>query len=61
MSRGAVVVIACRQDKSARAGLTHLVKTEVADDAETATWDQIQAIYRCWLYEEGQEVRDDEG
>ena len=47
--------------KSARAGLTHLVKTECGDDAETATWDQVQAIYRCWLYEEGQAVLDDEG
>jgi hypothetical protein len=47
--------------ESARAGLTHLVKTETGEDAETATWEQIQAIYRCWLYEEGQEVRDDDG
>jgi hypothetical protein len=46
---------------SSRAGLTHLVKTECGDDSETATWDQIQAIYRCWLYEEGQEVRSDDG
>jgi REP element-mobilizing transposase RayT len=46
---------------SARAGLTHLVKTECGDDAETATWDQVQAIYRCWLYEEGQAVLDDDG
>ena len=46
---------------SARAGLTHLVQTECGDDAETATWDQVQAIYRCWLYEEGQAVLDDDG
>ena len=45
----------------ARGGLTHLVKTEVGDDAETANWAQIQAIYRCWLYEEGQEGRDETG
>jgi len=45
----------------AREGLTNLVKAETGDDAETVTWNQIQAIYRCWLYEEGQEVRDDEG
>ena len=45
---------------SARAGLTHLVKTECGDDAETATWDQVQAIYHCWLYEEGQAVLDDD-
>jgi hypothetical protein len=47
--------------ESARAGLTQLVKSEVGDDAETSSWDQVQAIYRCWLYEEGLEVRDDDG
>lgn len=47
--------------EAARAGLTRLVKTEVGDGSETATWAQIQAVYRCWLYEEGQEVRDENG
>ncbi len=47
--------------EAARAGLTRLVKTEVGDGSETATWAQVQAIYRCWLYEEGQEVRDENG
>jgi len=47
--------------KSARAGLRRLVRTETDDDASTATWGQIQAIYRCWLYDEGKVVIDDDG
>ena len=46
---------------SARAGLTRLVKTECGDDSETETWGQVQAIYRCWLYEDGKEIRDEAG
>ena len=45
----------------ARAGLSRLVRTETGDDASTATWAQIQAIYRCWLYDEGKVVLDDDG
>jgi len=46
---------------SARAGLSRLVRTETGDDTSTATWAQIQAIYRCWLYDEGKVVLDDDG
>ena len=42
-------------------GWTHLVKSGTSDDADTATWDRIQAVYRCWLYEEGQAVLDEQG
>jgi len=46
---------------SGRAGLSRLVKAETGDDSTTATWAQVQAIYRCWLYEEGAAVLDDDG
>jgi len=46
---------------AARAGLSRLVKTETGDDSTIATWTQVQAIYRCWLYEEGAVVLDDDG
>jgi REP element-mobilizing transposase RayT len=45
----------------ARAGLTRLVKAEVGEDPGTVTWAQVQAIYRCWLYEEGKAVFDENG
>jgi hypothetical protein len=47
--------------QSARAGLSRLVRTETGYDASTSTWAQIQAIYRCWLYDEGKVVLDDHG
>jgi len=47
--------------ESARAGLTRLVRAETGDDSGTATWNQVQAIYRCWLYDDGREVRDEHG
>jgi hypothetical protein len=47
--------------KSARTGLSRLVKAETGDDSTTATWAQIQAIYRCWLYDEGKVVLDEQG
>ena len=47
--------------QSSRAGLACLVRTETGDDASTATWAQIQGIYRCWLYDEGKVVLDDDG
>jgi len=37
------------------------VKTETGDDASTATWEQVQPVYRCWLYEEGAAILDDDG
>jgi REP element-mobilizing transposase RayT len=49
---------------SARAGLTRLVRTEVGEDpagGAATNWARIQAIYRCWLYEEGAAVLDEHG
>lgn len=45
----------------AQQGLMHLVRGEVGNDAGTATWKQVSAIYRCWRYEEGRERRDETG
>jgi REP element-mobilizing transposase RayT len=42
-------------------GLMHLVRGELGRDAGTASWKQVSAIYRCWLYEEGRERRDETG
>lgn len=45
----------------ARAGLARLVRAEAGEDSGTATWAQVQAIYRCWLYEDGRVVLDESG
>lgn len=45
----------------ARRGLSSLVRGEVGNDEGTRNWSQIQAIYRCWLYESGQTILDDHG
>jgi len=47
--------------QTARAGLTHLVRGEAGHDTGTVSWAQVAAIYRCWLYEEGRERRDESG
>jgi len=47
--------------ESARAGLTRLFRAETGDDSGTATWNQVQAIYRCWLYDDRREARDEHG
>jgi hypothetical protein len=39
----------------------HLVRAEVGNDSGTASWKQVAAIYRCWLYEEGRERRHETG
>lgn len=43
----------------ARHGLGALVRGEVGNDETTQQWHQIQAIYRCWLYDEGKAVMDE--
>jgi len=40
---------------------SRLVRTETGDDASSGDLGQIQAIYRCWLYDEGKVVLDDDG
>jgi hypothetical protein len=47
--------------KPAQRGLSALIRGEVGHDESTQTWAQIQAIYRCWLYDKGQIVLDEEG
>ena len=45
----------------ARRGLSALIRGEVGDDESTRNWPQIQAIYRCWLYDEGKVILDEAG
>jgi len=47
--------------KSARRGLSALIRGAMGDDESTRNWPQIQAIYRCWLYDEGKVVLDEAG
>lgn len=51
--------------KSSQDGLSRLVRGEFANPDQAGpgfrSWKQIQAIYRCWLYDAGREVRDDTG
>ncbi len=45
----------------ARCGLSARIRGEVGDDEFTRNWPQIQAIYRCWLYDEGKVAMDEAG
>ena len=50
---------------SSREGLSGLVRSEGGGtggaDSGTASWAQIQAIYRCWLYDQGEQEHSEEG
>jgi len=48
-------------NRPARDGLTRLDRAETGEDEGTERWPQAQAIYRCWLYEDGRELRDELG
>jgi REP element-mobilizing transposase RayT len=45
----------------AQHGLRTLVRGEMGDDQGTGSWPQVHAIYRCWLYDAGKAISDENG